>query len=154
MSETHAADAFDLFSLAYADTAVMEVENEETGLPSGWKITFAGPNHPISVELSDEIARRVIRQRKDKEQAQVNGRKWKADDETPKQNREQNAKYYAQRILGWEPAVRLERGEPAVEFSQDAAFKVLSNPKYFWLYKQVARFLDGDAGFIPSSSGS
>jgi hypothetical protein len=153
MSETHDAVAFDLFSHAYAETAVMEVENEETGLPSGWKLTFAGPNHPITVELGDEIARRAIRQRKDKEQAQVNGRKWKADDETPKQNREDNANFYARRMLGWEPAVRLERGEPPLEFSQEAAAKVLANPKYFWLYRQVARFLEADAGFIPRSKG-
>jgi hypothetical protein len=151
MSETNAGAAFDLSSLAYADTAVMEVEHPVTGEPTGWKITFAGPGHPISVELGDEIARRAIRDRKAKEAAQVNGRKWKPEDETPEQNREENAKFYAKRMLGWEPAVRLVKDEPPLEFAHTAAIKLLASPSYFWLYRQVAQFLAADVGFIHSS---
>jgi hypothetical protein len=152
MSENHDAVAFDLSSLAYTDTAVMEVEHPNTGEPTGWKITFAGPGHPISVELGDEIARRAIRDRKAREAAQVNGRKWKpAEDETPERNREDNANFYAKRMLGWEPAVRLIKDAPAIEFSHEAAAKLLADPNFFWLQRQCAVFLAADAGFIQSS---
>jgi hypothetical protein len=150
LTNGHAPDAFDLSSLAYSDTAEMVVEHPGTGEPTTWKITFAGPGHPVSVALGDEIAKRAIRDRKAREAAQVNGRKWKPEDETPEQNREENGRYYAKRMLGWTP-VRLVAGADPVPFSLDNATRLLIDPKFLWLYRQVTAFLAADAGFIESS---
>jgi hypothetical protein len=143
--------AFDLSELAFIDTADMTVEHPATNEPTEWVITFAGPGHPTSVALQDEIAKRAIRTRQAQQQAQTNGRKWKPEDETPDSNREDNARYYAKRMLSWKPAVRLERGAAAMEFSQENARKLLVDPRYVWLYRQITAFLAADAGFIKNS---
>jgi hypothetical protein len=146
----HAPGAFDLSSLAYADTGELEITHPATGAPTGWKWIIAGPSHPIVIEQGDEFARQAIRNRRDREAAQVNGRKWKPDDESPEENRKRNAKYFARRVLGWLPdqPVRLERDAPPVEFSLDNVARLLRQPKYGWLYRQVADYCSEDVGFI------
>jgi hypothetical protein len=143
--------AVDLTGLAYIDTGVLEVLNPITDDPTGWQITFTGPGHPSTVRLSDELARRSIKQRQAREEAAVNGRKWKADTETPEGNRQDNAETYARRMLDWTPAVRLYPDEPPLAFSQANASRLLADPNFLWLYRQVAAFLVADAGFIKSS---
>ena len=153
LTNGHAPAAFDLSALAFADTAEMTVEHPVTGDPTDWKITFSGPGHPAAVALGDEVARRAIRDRKAREAAQVNGRKWKPEDETPEGNREDNSLYYAKRMLGWTP-VRFEAGAQPVAFSIPTAAGLLADPHFLWLYRQVTVFLAADAGFIASSGRS
>lgn len=141
----------DLSGLAYTETGVLEVLHPITDDPTGWKITFTGPGHPATVKLSDELARRQIKARQTREEAQVNGRKWKAETETPEGNRQDNAETYARRILDWTPAVKLYPNEPPLAFSSGNAARVLADPNFLWLYRQVAAYLLADAGFIKSS---
>jgi hypothetical protein len=149
----HAPGAFDLSSLAYADTGELVIVHPLTGEPTGWKWIIAGPGHPIVVEQGDEFARQAIRDRKARESAQVNSRKWKPDDESPEENRKRNARYFARRVLGWVPdqPVRLESGAAPVEFSTDNVAGLLRQPKFGWLYKQVADYCSEDVGFIQRS---
>jgi hypothetical protein len=142
--------AFDLSSLAYLHTSEMVVRHPITDEPTTWKITFAGPGHPITVGLGDDFARRAIRQRKEREEAMTNGRKWKAPEESPDKNRRINATSFAKRMLDWTPVV-LKTGAAPIEFSTDAAVEILENQDFGWLYMQVSRFLADDAGFIPDS---
>lgn len=153
MSEDTPADlsaAFDLSSLAYLQTAEMIVRHPITDEPTTWKITFVGPGHPVSVALNDDFARRSIRQRKEREEAMTNGRKWKAPEESPDKNRKINATAFAKRMLDWTPVV-LNAGSPPVTFSPDRAVEILENPDFGWLYMQISRFLADDAGFIRDS---
>jgi hypothetical protein len=153
MSEDTLADApaaFDLSSLAYLPTAEMIVRHPITEEPTTWKITFAGPGHPITVGLGDDFARRSIKQRKEREEAMTNGRKWKAPEESPDKNRRINATSFARRMLDWTPVV-LKAGAPPVTFSTDRAIELLEDQAFGWLYMQVSRFLADDAGFIPDS---
>jgi hypothetical protein len=143
--------AFDLSSLAYLQTAELTVRHPISDEPTTWRITFAGPGHPVTVALGDEIARRSIEQRQTREEAMTNGRKWKAPAETPAKNRRENALNMAKRILDWTPVV-LQAGMPELEYSPEAATSILSNPDFGWLYEQVRKFLNDDAGFIKTSA--
>lgn len=142
--------SFDLSSLAYQDTSELVIEHPVTGQPTGWVWTVVGPAHRISIELSDEAARRVIKDRQRREAAQTNGKKWKPDEETPEGNREQNVEYFARRILSWNHPARLD-GE-SLSFSQENVRKLLADPKYLWLYRQVTGYFTSDEAFIKASA--
>jgi len=149
VDEKQPASAFDLASLAYTDTAEIEVEHPVTGGPIGWTITVTGPSHPVAIALSDETARRVIQDRHRQTAAQINGRKWKPEEETPDGNREQNARYFARRILGWS---KIDIQGEDYPFSQENAVKLLVDQRYQWLYRQIATFFAADEGFIKASA--
>jgi hypothetical protein len=145
-------DGFDLSSLAFLDTAEMEVLHPVTQEPLGWVILFAGPGHPTTVKLSNEASKRMIKARHVREEAQVNGRKWHADPETPEGNIQENSKGFARRMLGWSGRngpVRLDGRD--MPFSVDLAAELLANPRYGWLYRQVAKFVMADEGFLSAS---
>ena len=48
------------------------------GQPTDWKWTFAGPGHPNAAAQSNRVAREFLAKTRAKEQAQTNGKKWKA----------------------------------------------------------------------------
>ena len=52
MSENH-TDLFDVSDFAAADTAEMTVEHPQTGAPTRWRITFAGPGHSATTAQAD-----------------------------------------------------------------------------------------------------
>jgi hypothetical protein len=73
---------FDLASVDAQDEAILNVKHPKTDAPTGWCWTFFGPAHPRTVEVAERVSREALRVHRAKEQAQVNGKKWKAEDES------------------------------------------------------------------------
>lgn len=143
--------AFNLAAAAATDTAEMEVIYKDQH--TGWKITFAGPGHAKTVEANDRLAKEALHHAKRIEQAKVNGKKYIADDRSPDQARRENAQYLAARILSWTP-VRLsdDENEPAYECTPENVEKLLLNPAFGWLLRQINEFLDDERSFMKGSA--
>jgi hypothetical protein len=141
--------ALDLADCEALDTAELDVRHPATGEPTGWRITFAGPGHPQVVALSDRDARKRLREEREKEQARVNNRKWKAEDRSPEEVRAENVGYVVDRIVAWTP-VRIN-GED-VPFSRDAAMRLFTDPRKGWLLNQAADFVLAEQTFFKRSA--
>ena len=94
-------ETLDISVFDSADTADMTVAHPATSEPTNWVITFAGPGHPKTIDLADRRARQHLREEKAKEQARVNGRKWKGDEKTPAEQRAENIEW-----MNWNADVR------------------------------------------------
>lgn len=143
------SEDFDLDSLDFADTAEMDVTSN--GKATGWKLTFAGPGHPKTIDQNNRIAQERLRRERAQEQARVNGRKWTAPDDSPDALRERNIGFVVDRLIGWSP-VKF-RGEP-YPFSPENARKLLSDPKKGVLLAQAIEFLNDDLAFTTRSVGN
>lgn len=119
------------------------------GKPTGWTWIFAGPGHPKTVAQSNRLGRERLAEDAAKEQARVNGKKWKAPDESVDEVRERNIKWVTERLIGWSP-VKIA-GE-MVEFSEDAARRLLSDPRKSDLLVQAIDFLSADMSFTKRSA--
>lgn len=141
--------ALDLTSseLESADTAEMYVV--VNGKPTTWVWTFAGPGHPKAIAQADRVAREVLHRESEQEQARVNGRKWKASQRTPEEVRAANVTYVVERLVGWSP-VRLDGAE--LPFSEEAARKLLLDPRKATLLQQGIEFLADDKAFTKRSA--
>jgi hypothetical protein len=142
-------DTLDLSDFDTADTSDMPVAHPLTGEPTTWIITFAGPGHPKTIDLADRRARQQLRDEKAKEQARVNGRKWKAEDKTPAEQRAENVEWIADRVVGWTP-VKINGDD--LSYSRENAIKLLADPKKGWLFRQCLEFLLAEENFMPSSA--
>jgi hypothetical protein len=140
-------DDFDLSDLDSADTAEMEVK--AGGKETGWKLIFAGPGHPRTIEQADRLARERLRRERAQEQARVNNKKWTPPEESVDAVRERNIGFVVERIVGWTP-VKIG-GEP-YPFSPDNARKLLSDPKKCAVLAQAIEFLSDDAAFTTRSA--
>ena len=142
----NSAPAFDpsVFEASLADTADMVVNHPVTGEPTSWVITFAGPGHPQQIELTERLSRKFERERRAKEQAVTNGKKWKAEELSPDERRAENVGIIVDQIVGW-------RGS-SVPFSKKTATEMLLNPKFALLLKQVNEFLESEKAFIKASA--
>lgn len=146
-----AADPFDLGAFDAKDEITHNILNPVTDLPTGWLWTFYGPGHPVTVQMSERLSREILQERRAKEQAQVNGKKWKADEREPQEFAREAATNIATRVKEFTP-IRLN-GEQIV-FSKEAVIQLLLDPKKGWLYAQIQNFLRDDANFIkPSPKG-
>jgi len=141
--------SFDLNDFDTEDTADMVVLHPATGEPTGWRITFAGPGHPKAVEQSNRLQRKRLREEKSREQAQMNGRKWKAEEKTPEEIRAENVAFVVERILGWTP-VRIN-GED-LPFTPENATRLLLDPKKGKLFTQMLEFLAAEESFTKRSA--
>lgn len=138
--------AFDLSDLDAQDEAVMEVL--ANGKPTGWLWTFAGPGHPKTVELSNRFARDRLRREKEQEQAQVNGKKWKAPDESPDEVLARNVSLVAARLLGWSPIQMNGKDYP---FTSENAKALLMDRRKGQLLVQALEFLGEEQSFTKRS---
>lgn len=137
----------DLADFDAADEADMTVVLN--GRLTTWVWTFAGPGHPVTVAQASRMARERLHRDREQEQARVNGRKWKAEEETPDDVRRRNVAFVVERLLRWTP-VKLN-GED-VPFSPEAATRVLSDPRKATLLTQAIEFLAEDKSFIRRSA--
>lgn len=144
-------DTFDIGGLDAQDEATLNIKHPKTEEPTGWIWTFYGPGHPITLDLADKVGKEQLRQAREKEQARVNGKKWKADDESIDDLRKRNVDSIVKRTKGFTP-IRLD-GE-TIEFSPDAARKLLADPRKSWLFRQVTEYLKEDESFIQPSATS
>ncbi|MGN6142242.1 MAG: branched-chain amino acid ABC transporter [Mesorhizobium sp.] len=146
MTKETASAAFDLSDLDSADEAVMEVL--ANGKPTGWTWTFAGPGHPKTIELSNRFARDRLRREKEQEQAQVNGKKWKAPDESPDEVLDRNVSLVVARMLGWSPIQMSGKDYP---FTTDNAKALLMDRRKGQLLVQALEFLGEEQSFTKRS---
>ncbi len=134
------------------DTAELHIVRPGTNIRTGWVITLAGPGHPQTIELSDLSTRESLAKSAAIERAQVNGRKWKGDeDEQPEQARRKTVSRVCRRIVGWTP---VDFGEGPISFSHENAVKLFMDPKKGSFYLQIVEFLTADAAFMPGSANS
>lgn len=138
--------SFDLNQLAAADTADMAVTLN--GEEIGWVWTFAGPGHPKSIDQGNRIARERLEEERLKEQAQVNGRKWKAPVLEADAVRLRNVNHVVERLIGWSAAPMNGKDYP---FTPDNARALLLNRSYTALLAQALEFLGEDSSFTPRS---
>lgn len=144
-------DTFDISGLDALDEATLEIKHPKTEALTGWVWTFYGPGHPITTDLANQVARDQLRQAREKEQARVNGKKWKADEESLEALRNRNVDSIVKRTKSFTP-IRLE-GE-LIEFSAENARKLLSDRRKSWLFSQVTEYLRDDESFIQPSATS
>jgi hypothetical protein len=147
-TETTELAEFDISALDAADEGKMTVH--VNGQPTTWIWTFAGPGHPKTIEQNNRLARERLREESAMEQARVNGKKWKADTETPDQARARNINLVVERLLGWTP-VKLS-GE-AYPFSEENARALLADPRK-GLFAQASEFLASETAFTKASAKS
>ena len=133
----------DIADIDAADESDMTVV--VNGRLTTWVWTFAGPGHPKGIAQSNRLSRQRLHEDREKEQSRVNGKKWKADEETPDEMRKKNANYVVERLLRWSP-IKLS-GE-VLTFSPDAAMKLLLDPRKVSLLVQALEFLNEDKSFI------
>lgn len=142
---------FDVNEINYVDTSEMEVM--VGGVKAGWTWTFAGPSHPMGVAQINRIAAENLQRTKLQEQAQINGKKWKAPDRSPQEVIDENADYVLERLLGWSDV--LMGGEP-FPYSRENARKILTDRNKGSLLQQAIEHLNDDANFTrrsPKTSG-
>lgn len=137
---------FSLDDFASADTADMVVM--VGGRPTSWIWTFAGPGHPRTIEQSNRQSRQRLQDDRLKQQAVVNGKKWKAPDETVETIRERNIADIVERLLGWSP-VKIDGQD--VPFSPEKAKELLSDRRRASLLLQAIEFLADDQAFTKRS---
>lgn len=142
-----AAPAFDIDELDALDTADMVVLSN--GRPTSWVWTFAGPGHDKTVQASNKAVRDRLRIEAEQEQARVNGRKWKAEEETPAAALNRNAGYVVDRLIGWTPVKMSGEDFP---FSAENARKLLTDPKKGALLLQALEFIADGKSFTKRSA--
>jgi hypothetical protein len=142
---------FDLSAVDAQDEGELVIKHPKTLEPTGWTWTFYGPGHAMTIELSNRVAGAALKKAAARRQAQVNGRKWKEDEESLDQLRAENVDNIVARTKGFTPT-RLN-GE-LIEYSPDAAKRLLLDRKKGWLLEQISEYLQDEANFIQPSATS
>lgn len=147
--KTAAPAAFDLSELDASDEAVMEVY--ANGNATGWLWTFAGPGHPKAIDQSNRLAKERLRKEREIEQAQVNGRKYKASEETVDEALERNVRMVTDRLLSWSA---IQMGGKDFPFTIDNANALLMDRRKGQLLIQALEFLGDERSFTTRSASS
>ena len=142
----------DLSDTQPLDSFTLELLLPGTQRKSGWCIELAGPAHPQTIAVSAAFARDVIEKEKAIEFAQVNGRKWKVDDEDETQRRRKNVATVCARIIGWSPDPTFKFvQEGPIAFSVEAATNLFIRPDMGRWFVQITEYLNGERAFIRPS---
>lgn len=139
----------DLNEVQVEDVANLIIHHPATGAATTWVMQIAGPTHAVTLALQNEVSRERMNEEKAQEQARVNGRKWKAPDREPEEERLKSMRRVSRRIVGWSDVTL--NGEP-FPYSAENAFRVMSEPKMGWIAQQVLDFFGADAAFIKRSA--
>jgi hypothetical protein len=142
---------FDLSEVDARDEGELVIKHPKTLEPTGWTWTFYGPGHATTIELSNRVAGAALKKAAAKRQAQANGKKWKEDEESLDQIRVENVDNIVTRTKGFTP-IKLD-GQ-LIEFSADAARRLLLDRKKGWLLEQITEYLRDEANFIQPSATS
>jgi hypothetical protein len=73
---------FDLSTMDAQDEGEFVIRHPKTLEPTGWTWTFFGPGHAVTMELSNHVAVSALKKAAARRQAQINGKKWKEDEES------------------------------------------------------------------------
>lgn len=148
---------FDLFeSLSSDDEATMLVTVPlANGDTATWAWTMASPSHPKAIAQKNRISRESLKKSAEQEQSRVNGRKYKAEVETPEHVDSNNVDFIIERTIGW--ATKLSNGDDVTvggepyPYSEENARKLLLSPKMWKLRNQAVDFILDDNSFTKRS---
>lgn len=142
----------DLTDTRPLDAVTIDIMVPGTTKPTGWKVELAGPAHPQSVAIGEDVSQAMFDRNAAIEFAQVNGRKWKGDGETLEERRRKNVTIVCRRILGWSPnpTFRFVQSDPIV-FSLKAAVDLFIRPDMMLYFAQIADYINGERAFMPPS---
>lgn len=140
----------DLDQVAAQDEAEFVVRHPKTGQPTTWVWTFFGPAHPKTIEVANRAMRQLLDENAAKEQARVNGKKWKEEAKDLEKLRADNIANIVARTKTFTP---VKLGGERIDFSPEAATKILRDRKNDWLLGDIGEFLRETENFIqPSAS--
>lgn len=142
----------DLDAVASLERFVLEILNPSTGKPLGWKITLAGPSHPATRALALDASRDALRRAQAIEAAQINGRKFKPDDEDAADRHRRNVTSVCRRIESWSPNPVFPRvGPRPIAFSLEAAVDLFMRPELGGVFVQITDYLTSERAFMQPS---
>jgi hypothetical protein len=155
-SETsNGAVVLDLSGTRPLDTFTLDIAFPGTSKPTGWKIELAGPAHPQTVAIGEDVGQEIFDKQNAIEFAQVNSRKWKGDGETLAARRQRNVTIVCRRILGWSPNPVFSFVSPdPIAFSLDAAVKLFLRPDMAQYFQQINDYINGEKAFLQPSDAS
>lgn len=131
------------------DTAELKMMKPGTGSPNGWVLTMAGPAHPKTLAFKERMRREQLHKQAAIEQAQVNGRKYKAEERSPAEADAETFQWVVSRIVTWTP---VKIGGETISFSDDAAVSLLSRPTMSAYLQQIVDYLGAERAFMPASA--
>lgn len=150
---TESTAILDLSAHLPVDTFRLQIRKPGTDTPLGWAIDLAGPAHPQTIALNNESTRDAIEKEKAIEFAQVNGRKWKTEDETVADRRRQNVTKVCRRIVGWSPNPTFTIVSPdPIPFTLENAVNLFLRPELGSFFVQVTDYLTSERAFTRPSS--
>lgn len=139
----------DLSGTVFQETAELPMLIPGTSDLSGWTITLAGPSHPKAVAFQDDLLRRQGHEDALIKQAQINGRKYKADEKSPAERRAENMAWITSRIVTWTPVAF---GGKTYEFSDANVKEVFIKPEMGGYFQQVIDYLNSEKAFTKTSA--
>lgn len=142
------SEAVDITAFVPTEETVLDILTQD-GKPTGWKWTLCAPSHPKAVAFADVQARRNLHKQKLIEQAQINGKKYHSEENTPEEARRENVGWIIARVIDFTP-VKLF-GE-TYTFSDKAAEDLLIKPELGFVLTQVSEALNADKLFTKTSA--
>jgi hypothetical protein len=143
--------SFDLATVDAQDESELVIRHPKTLEATGWIWTLYGPGHAVTTELSNRVAGAALKKAAARRQALINGKKWKEDEESLEQLRADQVDGIVTRTKGFTP-IKLD-GE-TIQYSPDAARKLLLDRRKGWLLEQISEYLRDEANFIQPSATS
>jgi hypothetical protein len=147
--KVNAPEPFDISVLATEDTSELVINHPVTNEPTTWVWTIAGPSHPEAIKADDERANEMKREELEKERARVNGRKWRGELRTADEEKQRSAQHFARKVLNWTP-VRINGAD--FHYSRGNVLKILLDPSYWLVYRQLLEFFGEEKSFMKPSS--
>lgn len=133
--------ALDLADFEDVQVGAYVVKNPKTLKKTDFVVFLAGPEHPIRKKQEHARVRKL------RQEAAKTGR---VQFDDPADEDRENTMKLVDCILGWDNATF---GGESIEFSRDAAYKLLFNPKLRWLRNQLIEGLDTTDVFIKGCAG-
>ncbi|MBB4653016.1 hypothetical protein GGQ99_004800 [Aminobacter niigataensis] len=137
----------DITGFAPVDTIRYEVLKPGTTVGTGWFIEIADESHPNAMAWSNELARKNLKRRANLEAQQLNGRKIKAEERDPEEQKRENIGWVVSRIVGWTPVKLAFISPDPITYSEDAAYKVFMHPKMGWALGQLVDVIGDEKAF-------
>lgn len=131
--------------------AELHILKPGTATPTGWVWTMCGPAHPKTIAYQEAQQRDRLHKAAQIEQAQVNGRKYKAEEKKAVESNLDGVRWIISRIETWTP-IRI--GAETIEFSDDAATKLLMRPEMGQYFLQAVEFIQAERSFMPPSASN
>src|ERR1700750_749412 len=144
-------EGFDIAKMDAQDEGEFVIRHPKTLEPTDWTGTSYGPGHAVTTELSNRVAAAALKKAAARRQAQINGRKWKEDEESLEQLRADQVDGIVTRTKSFTP-IKLDG--KVIEYSPDAAKALLLDRRKGWLLEQISDYLRDEANFIQPSATS